>query len=565
MDYQQSSFAGGINQRVDATKVPNSGDSYYLGINVRNREDVLSPIKKPLDLTDTLPTGKLQGLYGAGTILVLFCGGRPYYRNVADLGMPAFVPLVNPPPMNEDVDYIYAEFVPSSTIGYARKKNADDQQVSFDLNLDLPFISSQQGLIYQDGINTASLIFDNNVQVQKLNTFAEWNTENREYVPVMRQMLYYGGILFGASKDGKELFRSVSGRPLDFVIPVNADGAKVSDVEKEGGASATSKRVDYEAITAIKTTPVDQTIVVGTQNKVFLVQMDPTKEIFSEPYLNSFQIAAVGPVNQFCFVDLLGDTAFITQHGIDSVNSASILKQESKNNPVSADISNIFQETSTKYVSQDFPCAYQFGADFALFAVNTIYGRCVLIYDRTSSKFISIDKYDGVNQIKMFASVIVEGQRRLFYITSDDKFYEAYAGDTNETAQVLIGEWCSNDPKVSQKPLFLHLVFTDCEENGSVTVTPIINKQRGSSFSETIVKKTDPKVYPIVPPFGNSDEDTSQVVSFNLKTVQAGWKIGVFVEWNVNAKLTHINLTTEDQTGTVNQQSMAKRYVSLKS
>lgn len=565
MDYQQSSFVGGINQRLDPTKTPNTGDSYYLGINVRNREDVLSPIKQPLDLTDTLPAGKLQGLYGAGTILVLFAGGRPYYRDVNDPGMPAFVPLVNPPQMNEDVDYIYAEFVPSSTIGYARKKNSDDQQTSFDLDLELPFLSSQQGLIYQDGLNQGALIFDNNVQVQTLNTYSQWTVTAREYVPIMKQMLYYGGILFGASGDGKELYRSVSGRPLDYVIPVLDTGDKVSDVEKEGGASATSKRVDYEKITAIKTTPVDQTIIVGTQNKTFLVSLDPTKEIFSEPFLNSFQIAAVGPVNHFCFVDLLGDTAFITQHGIDSVNSSAILKQESKNNPVSADISNIFQETSTKYVSQDFPCAYQFGADFALFAVNTIYGRTVLIYDRTTSKFISIDKYTDVGQVKMFASVIVEGQRRLFFITSDNKFYEAYAGDTNETAQVLIGEWCSNDPKISQKPLFLHLVFTDCEETGSVTITPIVNKQEGESFSEQIVKKTDPKVYPIEPPFGSGDEDTSQVISFNLKTVQAGWKVGVLIEWDVNAKLTHINLTTDDQKQEVNQQSKTKRYVSLKS
>lgn len=565
MDYKQSSFAGGIKQSLDATKAAESGDSYYLGMNIRNREDVLSPIKQPLDLTDTLPDGKLQGLYGAGTILVLFCGGRPYYRNVADSGMPAFVPLVNPPAMNDSVDYIYAEFVPSSTIGYARKKNSSDQQVSFDLDQDLPFISSQQGMLYQDGFNTSALIFDNNVEVEHLNTFAEWNTENREYVPVMRQMLYYGGVLFGASQDGKELFRSVSGRPLDFVIPVGTDGGKVSEVESEGGASATSKRVDYEAITAIRPTPVEQTIVVGTQNKLFLVQMDPTKEIFSEPFLNSFQVAAVGPVNHFCFVDLLGDTAFITQHGIDSINSSSILKQESKNNPVSAEVSNLFQETSTKYVSQDYPCAFQFGADFALFAVNTIYGRGVLVYDRTTKKFISLDKYDGVGQIKMFASVIVAGQRRLFFITSDDMFYEAYAGEVNETAKVLIGEWCSNDPKISQKPLFIHLVFTDCEENGIVTITPIVNRQNGTSISETIVKKTDAKVYPIVPPFGDSTEDTSQVVSFNLKTVQSGWKVGVLIEWNVNAKLTHVNFTTEDQTGTVNQQSMTKRYVSLKS
>lgn len=564
IDYKQSSFQGGINQQLDATKIPSLGDSYFLGVNVRNREDVLQPINSPLNLSDTIPAGKLQGIYGAGTLLLLFVDGKPYYRDVNNTASSNFVAFVNPPEMSPLVDYIYAEFIPASTVGYARLKNPGQQDVSLDLAQDLPFISSKQGIIYQDGLNQGVLILDNIADTQVLNTFVQWNTDNREYVPIMKQMLYYGGILFGASADGKELYHSVSGRPLDFIIPVNDEGGKVSDVELEGGASATSKRVDFEAITAIKTAPTENTLIVGTARNTFLCLIDESRQIFSEPRIDSFPVASVGPVNQFCFVDLIGDTAFISQHGIDSINSASILKQESTNSPVSGVISKLFQTGPTSFVSQDFPCAFQFGADFALFAVNTIYGRAVIVYDRTTQKFISLDKYSGVSQIKMFAQVLVSGQRRLFFITSDNQLYEAFAGSGVETAEITLGEWCSNDPKISQKPLFLHLVFTECESDGVVTMVPYVNRQVQNAKMENLVKKKDAPVYPIPTPFESSNVDSTQIVSFNLSgTIKAGWKIAINIKWNVKARLTHINLTTESQTFDINQQAKSGRFVSL--
>jgi hypothetical protein len=565
LDYKQSSFKGGIHQELDATKIPDLGDSYYLGVNIRNREDVLQPVKSPLNLTNTFTAGKVQGLYGAGTILLLFVDGKPFFRDVSDTSSSNFKALVNTPNMDDTVDYIYAEFVPSSTLGYARLKIPGQQQVQFDLNQELPFISSVQGVIYSDGVSQPALILDNNTTVQTLNTYAQWSLANREYVPKMKQMLYFGGILYAASANGKELYHSVTGRPLDFVIPVNDDGDKVSSEEAQGGASATSKRIDFESITAIKTTPADGVIVVGTQSRIFIVGIDEQNLQFSEPTFSAFPIAAVGVPNNFCFVDINGDTAFISHHGIDSINASAVLKQESRNSPVSAAVSRLFQSSPTTFVAQDFPCAFQFGADFAFFAVNTIYGPAILIYDRTTKTFISLDKYDGVGQIKMFANVIVKGERRLFFITTDNQLYEAFAGDTIETSEVLIGEWCSNDPKISQSPLYLHLVFTECQSEGEVTITPIINRQKGNSKTQTLLKKISAPIYPIKIPFDDS-LDSTQIVSFALKgTIQAGWKVGFNIKWNVNAKLTHINLTSESQTAQVNQQAKSGRYTSLAS
>lgn len=564
LDFKQSSFQGGINQQLDATRIPDLGDSYFLGVNIRNRGDVLQNIPAPLDLSSTHPVGNLQGIYGAGTFLLLFINGRAYYRDVGNNSSNNFSLLPTSPQFDAAVPYIYAEFIPASSVGYARLKVAGGKDIELDLAQDWPFISSLQGVIYSDGITQPALIVEGSLEVQTLQTFAEWNPENREYVPKMKQMLYYGGKLFGASANGKELFQSVSGKPIDFVIPVNDDGDKVSQNEVEGGASATSARVDFESITAIRAVPNEDTLIIGAGNKTFLGIIDDSVTQFSEPFIRVFPVAAVGPVNHFCFVDLLGDTAFITPHGIDSINSASILKQESTNSPVSGVVSNLFQTGPTSFVSQDFPCAAQFGADFALFAVNTIYGRGVLVYDRTTQKFISLDLYNGVGQIKMFAQVIVNGQRRLFFITTTNKLYEAFAGATQETAGVLIGEWCSNDPKISQKPIFLRLVFTECEQNGNVTITPYINRQAQESKVEALVKKINAPSYPISPPFQSSSQDSTQVVSFNLTgTIKAGWKVGIYIQWNVKAKLTHINLTSETQNFEVNQQAKPGRYVSL--
>ena len=559
--FEQSSFQGGMIQRLDATKVPNSKDSYYLGVNIRNREDNLQPITKPLDITNNVPEGKKQGLYGAGKFLVLFIDGKPYARDVSNIGS-GFIPL-NAAPMDRHVEYIYLEFVPASTLGFGRLRATDSDIVSIDVTQELPFISSRQGAIYQDGLNRAQLILDNTVDVTQLNTFAEWNTDNREYVPLMKQMLYYGGILFGISPDGKEIFHSVSGRPIDFMVVIDEEGKKLED-ETSGGATSVSKRVDFETITAIKSAPTQDTLIVTTINRTFLLSINTQNLFFGEPTLDSFPIAAIGAVNQFCFADLNGDTAYIGNQGIHSFNAAAILKRESNNDPLSGVINRLFTLNEVEHVVQDFPCAFEFGADYVLFAVNTIYGRGVLVYDKITSKFISLDIYEGVSQIKQFADVVIDGHRRLFFITTDDRVYEHFAGDGVEQAGIFIGEWCSNDPKIEQKPVYLRLVFTECEEEGDVSVTPIVNRQIFGEKTETIKKLADASVIPMAIPFGDSQRNGVQNVTFNLSgTIAAGWKVGCLVNWNVKAKLTHISLTSETQTGDVSQKSKPGRFVNV--
>ncbi len=561
MDFKQSSFLGGMIQRLDATKVPNAGDSYYLGINVRNREDNLQPITKPLDITDSTPPGKKQGIYGSGKFLILFIDGKPYARDVSR-ETTGFIPL-NAQQLDPNVDYIYLEFVPASTLGFGRLRAPDSDEVSIDVNQELPFKSSQQGAIYQDGINRAQLILDNTTDVTPLQNFAEWTTDIREYVPLMKQMLYSSSILFGLSADGKEVYHSVSGRPIDFMVVILEDGSKLES-EQSGGATSVSKRVDFEVATAIKAAPTQDTLIITTLNKIFLVLINKDRLQFGEPTLDAFPIAAIGAVNQWCFADLNGDTAFINNRGIHSFNSAAILKRESNNDPLSGVINRLFALDDTNYVVQDFPCAFEFGADYALFAVNTIYGRGVLVYDKIASKFVSLDIYEGISQIKQFADVVVDGRRRLFFITTDDKVYEHFAGDSVEQAGLFIGEWCTNDPKITQKPLYLRLVFTECEEDGNVSVTPIVNRQAFTPKVERIKALTPAPTFPMSIPFGSAEKNAVQNVTFNLTgTVMAGWKVGTLINWDVKAKLTHIALESDSQTAAVSPKANATRFTAI--
>ncbi len=159
---------------------------------------------------------------------------------------------------------------------------------------------------------------------------------------------------------------------------------------------------------------------------------------------------------------------------------------------------------------------------------------------------------------------MVNGQRRLFFITVDNKFYEAFAGETVETAGVILGEWCSNDPKVEQNPVYIHLVFSEVEQDGTVTVTPYVNRQAFGSKSEDIVSRGIVKSLPIPLPFPSETKSTTQNITFNLfGTVASGWKIGCYIEWSAKAKLTHISLSSESQTSEVSQKSKPNRHVSI--
>ena len=75
-------FSGGMKRNINSEFLQHN--QYPFLSNGRNREGKIANVKKALSYAPTLPAGKHQGVYGAGSILVVFIDGLAYYRNFAD-------------------------------------------------------------------------------------------------------------------------------------------------------------------------------------------------------------------------------------------------------------------------------------------------------------------------------------------------------------------------------------------------------------------------------------------------------------------------------------------------
>lgn len=542
LEYLQKTFLGGMNQRVDPTRL--EGDAYYLLVNGRVRKDIVEPIRKPLPLTSITPQGKYQGIYAAGQYSILLVDGKAYIKNNEDINT-AYVRIVDFQ-LDPNVDNIFAELVPASTWDYARayqgssflttnpQETASEPLTSYNNEPSITNAGSEVAAIFNDGINQPIAVTSQGT-ARQLQTFTEWNKITREYVPVGKQIVEYDGIVYIVSPDGREIFRSVSGRPMDFMVPISNEGDKLQG----GDASSVSVRVSYNVITCITKTNLASGIFVGTKydSKILVPRTDVL--IFSEPTYRKVDLFPTGPLNQFSIVDLNGDIGFIDYGGIRSFNATESLQVESNNTPLSSPVANLFQG-----VSQTVTACADFD-DYAFFAVNTIYGYGVLVYDKTLEKFVSFDQYAGVGIIRQFAVIKTSIGRKLLFITTDNVLYEAFAGTEVERVQLYIGEWCSNNPSIEHKTMALNTIFLDASSAGELDATLYVDRKLGKQQTRTIRQTASDVSLPIEIPFGNTEEDNVQNISFNFQDVSPqGWKVGFLLEWQCQANLSHIRVET---------------------
>ena len=307
----------------------------------------------------------------------------------------------------------------------------------------------------------------------------------REYVPIGKQMTFHGGKLYIASADGTKLYHGVSGRPLDFMVPVNEDGGKIHAAESVGGVEAVAYTVSNDPITCLRPLNTDE-LFVGAANSSYSVKVDNTNTIFGEPTFIKKYLFSTGPVNQNSFVDLLGDMAFIDQTGIRSFNAVQQSEVLARNDIFSRPISNIFEG-----VLQDgsFQCAV-IHKGYALFHMltNLPEQRVSVVYDMATKKFVSLDthrdsnvgveSWDGDATVNvsplqsqrskpirdMAVGVTTAGSQALFAVTDDPTSYghfvkELYGSHESDIAVVETKSYCSQDPKVELKPSTLSVLF----------------------------------------------------------------------------------------------------------
>jgi hypothetical protein len=326
---------------------------------------------------------------------------------------------------------------------------------------------------------------------------------------------------------------------MDFTIPIDNEGNKI----EHGDASSVSVKVSFNKITCLAKTNLGEEggVFVGTRQDSHIIIPSYDRLIFAEPTFRKIFLFPTGPLNQFSIVDLNGDLAFIDYGGIRSFNATQALKTESNNTPISSPVYQLFQGVTQTYTAcADFD-------DYAFFAVNTIYGYGVLVYDKTISQFVSFDQYNITGIIKQFAVIRTSVGRKLLFITTDNKLYEAFASEVTCRVKLYIGEWCSNDPKLEQKTKVLNLVFIDSEEDGTITATIYVDRKIGIQQTRAIKKTLTNPSLPIAIPFGDSSKDNVQNKGFNFQDFASlGWKVGFLLEWNCQASLSHIRVETED-------------------
>ena len=520
MKITQSSFASGMHSGYTPFKVPESG--YRLGFNCRVRSNVVEGAFKPIRIP--APVGNFQALFPLDDKLILVSNGTPYQVKPDTNDFTALsVPILDP-----SETLVYHQTVPAPTAFF--QKDASGNLVFNER------ISSQpECVVLQDGKSQPPIITPQ-LGVRRTNTYAQWSYNNPEYVPVGRQMTYNGSALYVAAVDGRSIYRSVSGRPLDFV-------QAISDGEKQGDATSTSFSVATSVLSALWPSQAGG-ILGATYYKMYGAVPDfsaPTQ--FDEPYMSPTELFPVGCVSQYATVTANGETLFVSPQGIMTFNQTMQAKRESNNTPFGAAITDFLVRPITY-------AACETANDYVFFGLSTIFGDGIVVYDLRLNTFVSIDI---VGRVKEFAILRSSGVDRLFFITFGNELYEMplYEGERSSPT-VFFGFANQQDPTSIIRPDALSLLYADVKTSGHVTVRVIQNDGLTEEDIQTLTRATPAgldSIIPQLPDTFRAQQVTPVVSSFTDKPYSYAVSIGVTC--SADAKL--VALTLEAAVNTVDR------------
>lgn len=543
----QFDFSGGMDSYLEEHLIaPNAyGDSF----NIRTRTGSVYGVAEPEEDTDA-PAGLKQGLYGYGPYLVLFNKGIAYYKDVT-----AFSPTwtrIDDFYLSPTASRIHAQAVPASVLNVGRVLIASNQTLGDPSNPaiyinNLTINGTAAGLVCQDGINQPFLISSAGIAT-RLQSYAEWLQSNRQYVPIGTCMAYMNGILFVAN--GSKIYRSVSGRPLDFVVNVTITG------EKGGDATTTEYSVGGNSITCLYPLRTGE-LLVGTADGMFPIDFDYTSTIFAEPTFKNNKGFAAGITNAHSIADLLTDYAFIDSDGIRSIEAILTQKEEGRNCNFSRTINNIL---GNRRQLTDTTCTFVYD-NYVFFAVNSTYGYVVLVYDLLSKKWTSIDSY-GIGAIKQFAVVKQESNPKLYCITDSD-VYELFSASSYLQSTLRTRALISGSASIELKTTNVRTVFTGADSVTEVVATLYNDGRKGRSITKELRDSTGPVYYPATYPVTYLAASPLENVNFNFGLQsKIAWKTAVELSWTNAAKLAAIQFDVEGQTNETSVNRASKQYAS---
>lgn len=515
--YAQSDFSGGLITQFDATKTPRN--SYPLAIDAQMRRNVVKPRNR--HAKQVVPPGTKNGLYAVGSQLFLFSNGVAYTRDVSTDS--TFREVSNWAPDINPTLRVYAERIPVTfNLFNRRATSVETTTLAFNASL-APYPeclwvgngSDPEQVIYPDG--TAEVIGD----------FDGWTQDNPSYVPPGTVRVFTADKGFLSDPFGLKLYSSVTGRPTDYVIHIDSAGNKVSD------ANSFYSAVSAEKLTSLKAAD-NGSVVATTAFGTFLVVPDYTYTFYGEPFLRVKPLFPVGAVNDKSFVNLNGDVAFISFTGIHTFNQTKQDRIESSNEPLGRKIFGLLDNPQTDTCAVDFD-------DNALFAVNTIYGRGVMVYDNSLEQFTSLDLSFG--HVTQFAVVNDPEQGpRLFFINAADELYEAYADDTKLAGRIYLGDFTAAGAGIDSRIDSVILTFTNINAGGQVRCSLWIDGQKRGEQVQELEAADLPASNNAIP---RADVTSTEQLQFNFSGRNDGSRIGIWVEWDADAELSHASFYGE--------------------
>ena len=514
--YAQSDFSGGLLTQFDATKTPRN--SYPLALDVQMRRNVVKPRNR--HAKQTIPLGTVHGLYAVGSQLYIFIDGQAYVRDVSAteyFGAISGWTVVDPSVR------VYAERLPI-TFNLFNRRATSVEVTTLYFNASIAAYPEclwvgngrdDEQVIYPDG--TAEIIGD----------FDAWTQNDPSYVPIGTVRVFTADKSFLMSPDGLKLYSSVTGRPTDYVIQINNAGDKVGD------ANSFYTGISAEAVTALKAAD-NGTVIATTAFGTFTVTPDYNTTFYGEPFLRVRPLFPVGAVNDKSFVNLNGDVAFISFTGIHTFNQTKQDRIESSNEPLGRKIFGLLDNPQSDTCAVDFD-------DNALFAVNTIYGRGVMVYDNSLEQFTSLDlSFGHVTQFAVVNDPILGP--RLFFINAANELYEAYADDTKLTGRIYLGDFTAQGAGIDSRIDSVFLTFTNVRAGGQVRCKLWIDGEERGEQVQMVTAESLPAGDDAIPRV--SLLNTKQL-QFNFAGQNEGARIGILVEWDADAELTHAALYGE--------------------
>lgn len=573
-EFNQISFRGGMNLIYDDTRL--ADNEYREAFNVRNRFDVLDQIKEAKEVD--FPAGNKQAILTFGDYVLVFIGGSAYYQHYTSVGWT----MIDGFSMDHLVPRFYTVMVPVNTTYYGRYgvpvASIDTAPTQFpggstDSGAGVISVESEgrsgnlSGLLVQDGKNQPQFIYigpDRVPTARVTQKYSDWYYDptglhdRREYVPIGTYMEWYNGILFIVSVDGEAIYRSVSGRPLDFVVNVDIHG------NKGGDATTTSYSVGVGGITCLKALNDGSLFVSCRAGVCFAVTLNQTpgaRTLFGEYTFNRRVLFNAVCLSDRAIVDILGDTAFIDVDGLRSYNAVMQFQNEGRNSIFSLKVASLFQQTnvvtrekSTIIQSAD-SCAAIVYDNYALFAVNTIYGNAIIVYDTLNQCYSSID-LQTTTAIRQFAKIDI-GTMRLYCITSDNKVLQLYGGTNFSTSTFRMQSLCAGTlqgganvrlqvPKMEIKLNEVRCILSRFSQDSTVSLECFVNNR----LSVPTMMKYISYIAPTVPYSGSpifSDVDTGlENMLFSITNCGQGWKVSVVLSWTGGGSITNIAAVMED-------------------